>query len=199
MNLKEFYHKYSRELWLVFTTIVWTVPYFYINKFSVGRTEMGLNTYLDSVIPALPFTVLIYISIFIVVFMPYFIVKNKERFKAVAKSFLIGMFIGYFTFLVLPIKVIRAEIVNPDLFSKMLQILYSHDFPYNSFPSLHVGLSMLSALIINHENKSWGKVMLIWAVLIAISTLTTKQHTLVDVIGGLAVAMFSYWVYKKLI
>lgn len=160
---------------------------------------MGLNTYLDSVIPALPFTVLIYVSIFIVVFMPYFIVKNKERFKAVAKSYLAGMGIGYLTFLLLPIKVIRPVIINPDLFSKMLQILYSHDFPYNSFPSLHVALSLLSGLIIYHENKSWGKVILIWAGLIALSTLTTKQHTIMDVLGGLTVGMFSYWVYLKLI
>jgi len=199
MNLKEFYHRYTRECWLVLVVILWTVPYFYINSFSVGRTERGFNTFLDAALPAIPATVLIYISIFIMLFMPYAFVKNKSHFKALAKSYLVGMFIGYLAFLLLPVKVVRPLITQTDIFSKMLSMLYSRDFPYNSFPSLHVGLSLLSGLIIYNEDKKWGKWMILWAILITLSTLTTKQHTLIDVAGGVAVSMISYWAYLKLV
>jgi membrane-associated phospholipid phosphatase len=199
MNLKEYYHKYTRECWLVLAVILWTVPYFYINSFSVGRTERGFDTFLDSALPSIPATVLIYISIFMMIFMPYVFIKSKEHFKAVAKSYIVGMFIGYLTFLLLPVKVIRPLITEMDIFSKMLNLLYTHDFPYNSFPSLHVGLSLLSGLIIYNENEKWGKWMILWAMLISLSTLTTKQHTLIDVAGGIAVSMVSYWAYLKLV
>ncbi|MFH0701504.1 MAG: phosphatase PAP2 family protein [Candidatus Woesearchaeota archaeon] len=199
MNFPELYHKYNREIWLTLTTIVWVLPYIFINKISVGRTEMSFNIYFDSVFPVLPVMVLIYVSSFVMVFMPYFFVKEKERFKAVAKGYLVAMLVGYITFLLLPIKALRPLITNTDIFSKMLQVLYSQDLPYNSFPSLHVGLSMLSALIIIHENKKWGREMLIWAVLIAISTLATKQHTLADVMGGIAVSLLGYFVFLRII
>lgn len=35
------------------------------------------------------------------------------------------------------------------------------------------------------------------AVLVCVSTLTTKQHVIVDVAGGVLLAEFCYWIAKK--
>ncbi|MBI4983134.1 inositol phosphorylceramide synthase [Candidatus Woesearchaeota archaeon] len=199
MTPKEFYSKYTREIWLGITISIWIAPYFLINTFSQGRVELTLNTFLDQVFPVLPIMVLFYLSSFALVLAPYFAVENRERFKAAAKSYLLAMTVSYLTFLLFPVKAIRPAILSTDIFSRLLQWVYSADLPYNNFPSLHITLSLLSAWIINHENKKVGKWMILWAVMVLWSTLFTKQHTIIDVVGGLALSSIGYLAYKRLI
>ena len=46
---------------------------------------------------------------------------------------------------------------------------------------------------------SWIKILYFcWAVLVSISTLTLKQHFIVDVISGIALAALSYYLCRKL-
>lgn len=64
--------------------------------------------------------------------------------------------------------------------------MWGQDKPGNTFPSLHVATTVLGALRLRHRRG--GALWLLWAALISVSTLTVKQHFLVDVLGGLAVA-----------
>lgn len=56
---------------------------------------------------------------------------------------------------------------------------------HNYFPSLHVALAFTGAATMGAR---WGRgpslVLYVWASLIALSTLTTHQHHLIDVVGG---------------
>lgn len=59
--------------------------------------------------------------------------------------------------------------------------------PYGNFPSMHVGLSVpVVAANFMTGGPVIGGVMLAWAVLIAVSTLFTKQHYILDVLAGIA-------------
>jgi membrane-associated phospholipid phosphatase len=65
-----------------------------------------------------------------------------------------------------------------------LQCLYSADPPYNCFPSLHVAHSVLSALVCYRVHRRVGVLAIGCASLIALSTLFTKQHYVLDVVAG---------------
>lgn len=69
-----------------------------------------------------------------------------------------------------------------------LRFLYSADPPYNCFPSLHVGHSVVSAVTCHRVHRHVGTIALLCAGLVALSTLFTKQHYVVDVIAGAALA-----------
>lgn len=198
MKLEEFYAKYTREIWLGIVLFLFIVPYFIINGFSHGRTRLDLYTFIEQHIPVIPFTVLIYISVFFMVFVPYLFIKDAQRFKHVAWSYTVVMCFAYLVFLVFPIKAVRPEILGTSFFNQALGWLYSLDNPYNNFPSLHVALAFLSAKWVNLQDKTWGKWMILWAILITLSTLTTKQHTLADVIAGAAVGLLGYWIFYRL-
>jgi membrane-associated phospholipid phosphatase len=68
--------------------------------------------------------------------------------------------------------------------------------PYACLPSMHVALSVFPALLSLSFSKSAGlKLFSIGcAVLIAISTLTFKEHYILDVVAGAALAFIFYWV-----
>ena len=65
-----------------------------------------------------------------------------------------------------------------------LRLLYDIDTPYGCFPSLHVAWAFVSALTCYRVHAGVGWVAAGWATLIAVSTLYTKQHYVVDVIAG---------------
>ena len=64
---------------------------------------------------------------------------------------------------------------------------------YNFVPSLHVALSVACiAAFARHANRPGRIALWLWATAIALSTLLTHQHHVVDVISGWAVGMIAY-------
>ena len=56
------------------------------------------------------------------------------------------------------------------------------DPPGNVFPSLHVAqTTMLSLILLMRDRPRLGRVALVMATMLALSTLTTKQHFIADV------------------
>ena len=77
-----------------------------------------------------------------------------------------------------------TTIPRPPVRSAAFDALWLFDVPANCFPSLHVALASIAACF--WPRRRW--IAVIWAVAIALSTLTTKQHYAVDVAGGVVVA-----------
>ena len=78
-----------------------------------------------------------------------------------------------------------------------LQLLKASDLGANAFPSLHVAFAAYTAVVIARELRSlqspaWARgVNWAWCAAIVYSTLATRQHVMVDVIGGLALTWFA--------
>jgi len=70
--------------------------------------------------------------------------------------------------------------------------MYIVDEPNNCFPSLHVSISFLASFVMWRKSRIEGVFFLIWSAAISISTLTTKQHYVADIIGGTLIAIFFY-------
>ncbi|MDH6590607.1 membrane-associated phospholipid phosphatase [Variovorax sp. TBS-050B] len=74
----------------------------------------------------------------------------------------------------------------------LLQFLKSSDPGGNAFPSLHVAFACYAALLIASQLASLGAprwarhLNWLWCAAIVYSTLATRQHVFVDVLGGLA-------------
>ena len=76
-------------------------------------------------------------------------------------------------------------------------ILYTLDNTTNCVPSLHVALSCIAAFGIWYERQQIWQFMAIWAVLIIISTMTTKQHQFIDVITGIILFITCLFMTRK--
>lgn len=80
-----------------------------------------------------------------------------------------------------------------------LQFLKSADAGGNAFPSLHVAFAVLAAVQLRRQLRSvdapaWLRVVnVLWAVGIVYSTLATRQHVLLDVLGGTLLAAVVSW------
>ena len=100
-------------------------------------------------------------------------------------------------YLLLPTTNIRPEITGNGIWEQMVVWLYQIDMPSNLFPSIHCLVSWFCFIGVRGRNdisKWYQSFSFLMAVAVFVSTLTTKQHVLVDVIGGVGIAEFCYWV-----
>ena len=76
------------------------------------------------------------------------------------------------------------------LVNLVMSAIQAADTPNNCFPSLHVALSAVGAISLRNFSPKVRVLFWTWALLIFVSTLTTKQHYVLDVVAGISVALF---------
>ncbi len=166
----------------------WTILYCLVNVFVHDSAFYSYETIFDSWFPFIPFFSLIYISMFFVIWIPIFELKDM---RAYVYGFISVIAFTLPFFLFFPSQIVRPEFAVTGFFTWLMSVLYAADFPHNLFPSTHVSLVLFSALV---YNKKWYYGVF---ALIALSTLFTKQHFVLDVMLGLIVGTLGYLVYEK--
>jgi membrane-associated phospholipid phosphatase len=78
-----------------------------------------------------------------------------------------------------------------------LRVIYSIDARYNCLPSLHVAQCFLAAFSCSVVHRGVGIVAIVWASFVALSTLYTKQHYVLDVITGILLACVAYAIFLR--
>ena len=79
--------------------------------------------------------------------------------------------------------------VPDSLSGSLVARIYRMDQPVCGFPSLHVSTSLLAALILLRERRVIGILSFVFFLLTAVSTLFIKQHVILDVLGGIMMAL----------
>lgn len=181
--------------------LVLLVPcYIFIGElWMTGRALHVPALSLDNAIPLRPSWSLIYGSLYVFVILPLLIVRQPEQIRRTVSAYLMIWIIAYVCFLIYPTVAPHPfKIHEQDFFAWVLgSVIYNCDVPYNCFPSLHVAHSFVSALTCYHVHRGVGIAAVIWASLIGISTLFTKQHYILDVIAGVLLAYFAYVVFLQ--
>ena len=179
---------------------------FVIAVFAVGykgaqilRPEGFLvNTLLDNFVPFLDYFVVFYILYFPLLLLPVTLYwGNWDEYKWVLASFLIAILISVGIYLTFQTEVVRPEISDTNIFTKLVLELYKNDRTVNALPSLHVSLSLLAVFFTYKKTRLLGILSLPLGMLIMASTVFIKQHAVLDVIGGILLASFVFWLFRK--
>jgi membrane-associated phospholipid phosphatase len=155
---------------------------------------------LDRVIPVVPAWAIVYGALYLfLILLPVFVVRQHAHLRRTMYAYLSVWLAAYaFFFVLYPTVAHRPVVASRGGFGAWgLKMLYSADPPYNCFPSLHVAHSFVSALACYGVHRRVGIVAGVCAVLVAVSTLLTKQHYIADVIAGIALSAFAYAVFLR--
>ncbi len=153
-------------------------------------TVHNLSVAVDSKILFVPIFVFPYILFLPVFWLTYLwaFVKN-ENFKKFAWAMIITSAVSYLFYYFFQTNVYRLEISGSDLSSRLVQWIYSHDNPYNAFPSLHTSFSIIFSAYIIMVRPKYAWLAIIFSSLVIASTLLIKQHYIADVIAGLILGL----------
>ncbi len=171
--------------------VLQSAVYFGIGHSHLVRSTELLRTRLDDAIPFWPWTSWCYLPFYGAIFiMAIAGFRRRRLFRRAALAVVCVMLIGAMCHLLIgaeyPRPVLREP--YPDLSSAFMAWVQRVDPPGNVFPSLHVAHTSMLSLILIKDRPRLGAVALVMATMLALSTLTTKQHFLADVAAGYVLA-----------
>lgn len=169
------------------SVVVFLIPmYFVIGQATADRVHYQPFTWLDRAMPLWPEWIFVYATLYLCAFIvPLVVVRGSQLVERTLQAYLFVMLVSYVIFWFYPTVTPRVE--NQDVNGAAewtLQLFYRLDQPYGCFPSLHVAYSAAGAFACCRVRPRLGRAMLAWTVLIAVSTIYTKQHFAVDAIAG---------------
>jgi membrane-associated phospholipid phosphatase len=168
-----------------------SATYFGIGHAHLTRSTELLRTRLDDAIPFLPWTAWCYLPFYAAIFlMTIGGFRHRRLFDRTARSVLLVMFVGAMCHLFVGAEYPRPVLHPPftSLSTTFMAWVQGVDPPGNVFPSLHVAHTTMLSLLLIRDRPVLGRVALVMATLLALSTLTTKQHFLADVVSGYVLA-----------
>ena len=141
---------------------------------------------------ALPFwapMIIAYLSMFVLFLLPTFQLNESELWVLVGRL-VVASLLGGLVFLALPSEVGFAERTDAGSWQPLYDLVYSVDGRANAAPSFHViyTSSILLALT-DVATPRLRMLYALWLVVVCASTVLTHRHHLLDVAGGLAIAL----------
>ena len=164
-----------------------------------GHYHYDFTTELDRMVPIQPWTILIYFGCYLFWGVNYIMMGHlgKEQFYKFITADMISRVICGVFFLLLPTTNIRPELPADSIFNPAMRWLWDTDEAANLFPSIHCLVSWFCYIGIRGKEKipRWYRVFsCVMALAVFVSTQTTKQHYLVDVIAAVVIAEGCYWI-----
>lgn len=181
--------------------------YFVASYFWIARHVEGRGIFYNPVLPGeetipfLPQTFFIYILCYVVPPIMFLILPNWKSLTSTFWAFLTGLWIHKLIWLLFPVKYdLRPRI--PQMVADPLLSLANRFFaldspPVNCFPSLHVSYIFLTYFAVAAYRPRYAPLFFILAVAISLSTLTFKQHYVMDVVTGIVLALLLKYLFLK--
>lgn len=187
------------------------VQYNNIGILSVSfHNPYSLKTIIDNFIPFVPWMVFAY-----VLFLLYplvglaFIFYKKIKIEEIISLYMANILLwisSFVIYLIFPTSAQSVMINTGQCYSScpfvlsFIHKLYAAGVPYNAFPSLHVAPLVFISIFLFYKSKKLFWISLPFVILICSATVLIKFHFFVDILGGIIMGYFAYYVlYKKIV
>ncbi|MGG5210905.1 phosphatase PAP2 family protein [Chryseobacterium sp. MIQD13] len=150
-------------------------------------------------VPFLPWSMIPYMTSGIFFCSVFFQCKDKEQLKILTRRMLFVTVAAALCFIMFPL---RFSLPKPNTDDSVLKysflFLKIFDSPFNQSPSLHIAYAFIFWTVFRNFKK-FRTFLMIWLILLGISTLTTYQHHFIDILSGIVLAHISFilFPYRK--
>ncbi len=189
-----------RHAWVLLYGLIYIPWFLYLERREDVQYYL-IHSPLDNYIPFIEYFIVPYLLWFVFIFVTafYFFLTSRTDFYRMAAFMCTGMTLFLIICTIFPngLNLRPHTFARDNIFTDLVQILYKTDTPTNVLPSIHVFNSLSAMIAIAHSNSlkkhkyikgfSYGL-----AVLIILSTVFLKQHSVTDVIAAFAAACVIY-------
>lgn len=196
---KAFVKKYSHA-WVFLYAFIY-MPWFCYLEEHIQKNYFTIHSPLDDLIPFIEFFIIPYYFwfIFMAICVFYFFFTDKKGFYKISSFLMIGMTVFLIICTVFP----NGLNLRPTTFARdnfcvdLVRRLYRIDTPTNVLPSIHVFNTVAVLIAVAHSeklrlHKGITCSVYITGILIILSTVFLKQHSVTDVIAAFAMAGVIY-------
>ena len=184
----------ERLLLLLLAYLIGGLGYIGVNRLVGEGPFHHLALPLDDAIPFVPGFVFFYVLVYVTPAATAVFLRDRAELYRAFLAFALNSLVCFPVFLIFPVEYPRTFPLPGTLTGHLLAFVHTLDRPVNCFPSHHVSTAFSTFFAIRRQSASWGAIFGIVAALVALSTLFVKQHYLVDVPAGIAIACLTYWI-----
>ena len=178
---------------VVFALLFNTVVYTGARAIAGGWHHYRIETAADRMIPFFAPSAAVYLGCYLFWAVNYILIARQSK-EEVCRFFaadFLSRLVCLFFFLAFPTTNVRPELEPDGVWNQVMLWVYSVDAADNLFPSIHCLVSWFCYIGIRGREDLpvwYRRFSCVMALLVCASTLTTKQHVLVDVAGGILLA-----------
>jgi hypothetical protein len=165
--------------------------YWLSNELTSLRADVGAGVYAwDRQIPFVPWTIVPYLSIVVFFLLSFFVHTDRIELQRHVNRLLLVLLVSLACYALFPLRFTLERPPVGGIFEPIYGLLAACDRPYNRAPSLHIStLVVLWARFAPCLSPVQRACLQTWFLLIAGSVLTTYQHHVIDIPGGVAVGI----------
>lgn len=150
----------------------------------------------EAAIPFLPWMIIPYMSSGLFFCLVFLVAGSQNQLRILAQRTLLATVLASLVFIMYPLQYSWGRpAIAPGWLASLYASLDIMDKPYNQLPSLHVAYCLLfwQSLRLRLRPGPARILLATWLLLTAVSTVFTYQHHVLDVFGGIALALFCMW------
>ncbi len=206
LNDPQFSHLKLLGSWIIYFLLYFLTE----NLIPVDRCY-PVHCFLDDLIPFCEYFIIPYVFWYALVAgtLLIFALYDIESFRKVSKYIMITQLLAMICYIVFPTRqdLRPAAFERENIFTGIIGFLYTFDTNTGVCPSLHVAYSIaMMSVWLKKKDTHWGwkLFVVVWVILICLSTMFVKQHSAVDFFAALPVCLIaevalygkSYWLPK---
>ena len=184
--------------WLLGTSLIYFLVQF------IATDDYSFMTPFDHVVPFIPEFIWVYHTLIpIIIVSTIFSMERRDVFFNTLIALTFSVLVLTFFHILFPSFYPRQEIEVDTISLWLVEVTRMIDASCNTFPSGHVTFALILFFSIRDANcikrtKVFHLAYLLWAILIAISTIVLKQHYVFDAVSGIVLAWLSVIVAKRI-
>ncbi len=197
-----------RHLLLLGGWIVYFTLYFLTENLIPAEVCTPVHCWIDDVIPFCEYFIIPYVGWYglIVFSLGYFLLYDVQQFKNLQIYIMITQGLAMVCYIFFPTRQdLRPEaFVNDNIFTDIIALLYKSDTNTGVCPSLHVAYSLgIASTWLKEKTAGWKMktFIVVFVILVCLSTMFIKQHSAVDFFAALPVCLVAeiavFWSYWK--
>ena len=180
--------------------VAWVVIFILEGFYAVKLPTSDPTLWIDLQIPVVAEFVWVYVSCYVFPFILLVITSDWHRFNTALWAILLCTLIAFLGHVAFPVAFVRP-VLGSSPSEQFLRFIYDNDFKpgAQNFPSLHVAIAWIVAFASRGQGlrKSAERGILLYAVLIILSTVLIKQHLVIDLLGGTVLAFIVWPLVKR--
>ncbi len=208
-SLKKLNDPRFSHLKLLLGWVGYFIMYIITENLIPNNTGTNVATVWDEMIPFCEWFIIPYVGwyLLIVVSLLYFMLYNVENFKRLQIFIIVTQVVAMIIYIAFPnYQALRFEYPRDNALVSLIELIQSADTNSNVCPSLHVAYSIgIASVWLKEKSAKWyAKTgIVIFCILVCMSTVFVKQHAVIDFIAALPVCLLAefiacggYWKQK---
>ena len=179
---------------------VFLLFFLYVERLSSTAVYYPMHCALDDLIPFCEYFLIPYLFwfIYLVGMHVYTLLYDIDAFRLLMRFIIVSYSLSMVIYLLFPTcqELRPVELLRDNPFTRFLYYFYQFDTNTNVCPSLHVvgsvAVWLTSRRISRFQTMGWRVAFCVAAILICLSTMFLKQHSVLDVLAAIPICLVAY-------